>query len=88
VADDLSCLDTSELTIPKEEDITIVSESENSNIKFLIHAILIFSKELKDPGLSEKGLSQPYYSMQHTKRYIRRIKFIFLSDQDKEYYLD
>jgi hypothetical protein len=63
VADALSCLDIDELTIPKEETLALLSESENSNIKFPKYTALIFKEQIKVPGLREKGLSQSYYSM-------------------------
>jgi hypothetical protein len=65
VADALSCLDIDELTIPQEEALAILSESENSIIKFPIHTALIFKEQIKVSGLREKGLSLPHYSMQH-----------------------
>jgi Integrase zinc binding domain len=34
-----------------------------------MYTALIFSEQLKVPGLRDMGLSQPYYSMQHIKGY-------------------
>jgi RNase H-like domain found in reverse transcriptase len=60
VADALSCLDIDELTIPQEEALAILSESQHSNIKFPMYTALIFKEQVKVPGLREKGLSQPH----------------------------
>jgi hypothetical protein len=60
LADALSCLDIDELTIPKEEALAILSESENSIINFPMYTALIFKEQIQVPGLREKGLSQPY----------------------------
>jgi hypothetical protein len=57
------------MTIPQEEALAILSKSKHSNIKFPFYTALIFSEQLKVPGLREKGLSQPYYSMQHIEGY-------------------
>ena len=65
VADALSRLDIDGLTIPLEEALAILSESQHSNIKFPMHTALIFKEQIKVPGLREKGLAQPHYSMQH-----------------------
>jgi hypothetical protein len=56
VADALSCLDIDELTIPQEEALALLSESENSIIKFPMYTALIFKEQIKVPGLREKGL--------------------------------
>jgi RNase H-like domain found in reverse transcriptase len=69
VADALSRLDIDELNIPPEDVLTLLSGSEHSDIKFPMYTALIFSEKLKVPGLRDMGLSQPYYSMQHTKGY-------------------
>ena len=55
--------------IPQEEALTLLSESENSNIKFPMHTALIFKEQMKVPGLRNKGLSQPHYAMQHIEGY-------------------
>jgi hypothetical protein len=60
LADALSCLDIDELTIPQEEALAILSESENSIINFPMYTALIFKEQIQFPGLREKGLSQPY----------------------------
>jgi hypothetical protein len=52
VADALSLLDIDELTIPQEEALAILSESQHSNM----HTALIFKEQVKAPGLREKGL--------------------------------
>jgi hypothetical protein len=56
--------------------LTRLSGSENnsiSNIKLTIpmHTALIFKElaKVKEPGLREKGLAQPHYSMQHIEGY-------------------
>ena len=69
VADALSCLDIDELMIPQEESLTLLSESENSNIKFPTHTALIFKEQMKVPGLRKKGLSQPHCAMQYIEGY-------------------
>ena len=69
VADALSCLDIDDLKIHEEEALTLLSESEHSNIKFPMHIALIFKEQVKVQGLREKGLSQPLYSMQHIEGY-------------------
>ena len=65
VADALSRLDIDDLIIPQEEALAILSDSQHSNIKFPMHTALIFKEQIKVPGLREKGLAQPHYSMQH-----------------------
>jgi Integrase zinc binding domain len=65
VADALSRRDIDELTIPQEEALAILSESQDSNIKFPMYTALIFQEQVKVPGLREMGLSQLHYSMQH-----------------------
>jgi hypothetical protein len=69
VADALSRLDIDELRIQKEEALTFLPESEQSNIKFPIHTALMFKEQVRVQGLREKGLSQPFYSMQHIEGY-------------------
>jgi hypothetical protein len=56
--------------------LTLLSGSENnsiSNIKFPIpmHTALIFKEQakVKEPGLREKCLAQPHYSIQHIEGY-------------------
>jgi hypothetical protein len=56
--------------------LTLLSGSENnsiSNIKLMIpmHAALVFKEQakVKEPGLREKGLAQPHYSIQHIEGY-------------------
>jgi RNase H-like domain found in reverse transcriptase len=65
VSDALSCLDIDELMIPQEEALVILLESQHSNIKFPMYTVLIFKERVKVPGLRDKGLSQPSYTMQH-----------------------
>jgi hypothetical protein len=74
VADALSRLDIDSLKIQEEEVLTLLSGSENnsiSNIKFPMHIALIFKEQakVKQPGLREKGLAQPHYSIQHIEGY-------------------
>jgi hypothetical protein len=74
VADALSRLDIDSLKIQEEEVLTLLSGSENnsiSNIKHTIHTALIFKEQakVKEPGLREKGLAQPHYSIQHIEGY-------------------
>jgi hypothetical protein len=70
--DALSRLDIESLKIQQEEVLTLLSGSENnriSNIKYTIpiNTALIFKEQakVKEPGLREKGLAQPHYSIQH-----------------------
>jgi hypothetical protein len=56
--------------------LTLLSGSENksiSNIEFPIpmHTALIFKEQakIKEPGLREKGLALPNYSIQHIEGY-------------------
>jgi hypothetical protein len=74
--DALSRLDIDSLKIQKEEVLTLLSGSENNsirNIKLTIpmHTALIFKEQakIKQPGLREKGLSQPHYSVQLIEGY-------------------
>jgi hypothetical protein len=78
LADALSRLDIDNLKIQdsKEEVLTLLSGSENnsiSNIKLAIpmHTVLVFKEQakVKEPGLREKGLAQPHYSIQHIEGY-------------------
>jgi hypothetical protein len=78
VTDGLSRLDIDSLKIQeiKEEVLILLSGSENSsiiNIKSTIpmHTALIFKEQakVKEPGLREKGLAQPHYSIQHIEGY-------------------
>jgi hypothetical protein len=78
VVDALSRLDIDSLKIQdkREEVLTLLSGSENnsiSNIKLTIpmHTALIFKEQtkVKEPGLREKGLAQPHYSIQHIEGY-------------------
>jgi hypothetical protein len=71
LADALSHLDIDDLKIQEEEALTLLSESEHSNIKFLMHTALIFKEQTRVNGLREieNGLSQPHYSMQHIEGY-------------------
>jgi hypothetical protein len=73
-ADDLSRLDIDSLKIQEESEevLTLLSGSENnsiSNIKCTIpmHTALIFKEQakVKEPGLREKCLAKPHYSIQH-----------------------
>jgi hypothetical protein len=54
--------------------LTLLSGSENnsiSNIKLTMHTALIFKEQakVKEPRLTEKGLAQPHYSIQHIEGY-------------------
>jgi hypothetical protein len=69
VANALSCLEIDELRIQTEEPLKFLRESEHSSIKFPMHTALIFKEQVKVQGLREKGLSQPFYSMQHIEGY-------------------
>jgi hypothetical protein len=75
-ADTLSRLDIDSLEIQEEiqEVSKLLSGSENnsiSSIKFPMHIALIFKEQakVKEPGLREKGLAQPHYSIQHIEGY-------------------
>jgi len=70
VADELSRLDIDELRIQTEEALTFLPESEHNSIKFPMHTALIFKEQVRVQGLREKGLSQPFYSMQHIEGYV------------------
>jgi hypothetical protein len=83
VADALSCLDIDSLNI-QEEVSTLLSGSENSsinNIKLTIpmHTALIFKEQakFKEPGLREKGLAQPHYSIQRNEGFDLLYKKIY-----------
>jgi hypothetical protein len=72
----LSRLDIDSLKIQEEEVLTLLSGPENnsiSNIKLTtpIHTALIFKEQtkVKEPGLRDKGLAQPHYSIQHIEGY-------------------
>jgi hypothetical protein len=72
----LSRLDIDSLKIQEEEVLTLLPESENnsiSNRKLTIpmHTALIFKEQaiVKEPGLREKGLAQPHYSIQNIEGY-------------------
>jgi hypothetical protein len=76
VADALSRLDINSLKIQDKEVLTLLSASENnniSNIKLMIpmYTALIFKEQakVKQPGLREKGLAQPHYSIKHIEGY-------------------
>jgi RNase H-like domain found in reverse transcriptase len=71
VADALPRLDMNDLNIQEEEALKLLSESEYSSIKFPMHTALIFKEQTRVNGLREtqKGLSQPHYSMQHIEGY-------------------
>jgi hypothetical protein len=79
VEDALSCLEIDELRIQIEESLKFLRESEHSSIKLPMHAALIFKEQVKVQGRREKGLSQPFYSMQHIEGYD------FLCYKDKIY---
>jgi hypothetical protein len=70
-ADALSCLDIDDLKIQEEEALTLLSQSEHSNIKSPMHTALIFKELTRVNGLreTENGFSQPLYSMQHIEEY-------------------
>jgi hypothetical protein len=72
VADSLSYLDIDSLKIQEEEVLTLLSGSENNSISTIkltitINTALIFKEQakVKEPRLTEKGLAQPHYSIQH-----------------------
>jgi hypothetical protein len=69
MADALSCLDIDEPRIQSEEALTFLPESGHRSIKFPMHTALIFKEQVRVQGLREKGLSQPFYSMQHIEGY-------------------
>jgi hypothetical protein len=76
VADALSRLDIDSLKIQEEEVLTLLSGSENSNIYNIkltipMHTDLIFKEQAKvnQPGLREKGLAQPHFSIQYIEGY-------------------
>jgi hypothetical protein len=78
VADALSHLDIDSLKIQEETEelLRLLSGSENnsiSNIKLTtpMHTTLIFKEQakVKEPGLRDKGLTQPHYSIQHIEGY-------------------
>jgi hypothetical protein len=76
VADALSCLDIDSLKIQEEEVLTLLSGFENSSISNInpiipMHTALIFKEQAKaeGPGLREKGLAQPHYSIQYIEGY-------------------
>jgi hypothetical protein len=76
VVDDLSRLDIDRLKIQEEEVLTLLSGSENNCINktkltIPMHTALIFKEQakVKQPGLREKGLAQPHYSIQHIEGY-------------------
>jgi Integrase zinc binding domain len=62
-------LDIDEPRSQTEEALTFLPESEHSNIKFPMNTALIFKEQVRFQGLREKGLSQPFYSMQHIEGY-------------------
>jgi hypothetical protein len=69
VTNALFYLDIDYLKTQEEEDLTLLSELEQSNIKFPIHTALIFIEQTRVNGLREKGSSQPYYSTKHVEGY-------------------
>jgi hypothetical protein len=78
VADTLSRLDIDSLKIQEdtEEVLTLLSGSENNSISYIkltipMHTALIFKEQekVKEPGLREKGLAQPHYSIHHIEGY-------------------
>jgi hypothetical protein len=76
VTDALSRLDIDSLKIQEEEVLKLLSGSENnsiSNIKLTtqMHTNLIFKEQakVKQPGLRDKALAQPHYSIQHIEGY-------------------
>jgi hypothetical protein len=76
VVDALSRLDIDSLKIQEEEVLTLLSGSENNSISNIksstpMHTALIFKEQakVKEQGLREKGLAQPYYSIQHIEGY-------------------
>ena len=54
VMDASSRLDIDDMKIQEEEALTLLSESENSNIKFPMHTVLIFKEQTRVKGLREK----------------------------------
>jgi hypothetical protein len=76
VADALSCLDIHSLKIQEEEVLKLLSGSQNNsisntNLSIPMYTALIFKEQaqVKKPGLREKGLAQPHYSIQHIEGY-------------------
>jgi hypothetical protein len=74
--DALSRLEIDSLKIQEEEVLTLLSGSENNSISYIklttpMHTALIFKEpvNVKEPGLREKGLAQPHYSIQHIEGY-------------------
>ena len=61
--DTLSRLGIDDLNIEEEETLVLLSESERSNIKFLIHSALMFKEHTRIKGLKENGVSQPHFSL-------------------------
>jgi hypothetical protein len=53
VVDALSRLDMDDMKIQEEEALTLLSESEQSNIKFLMYTALIFKEQTRVIGLRE-----------------------------------
>jgi hypothetical protein len=56
--------------------LTLFSGSENNSINIIestipVHTALIFKEQakVKEPGLREKGLAQPHYSIKHIEGY-------------------
>jgi hypothetical protein len=76
VADALSRLDINSLKIQEEDALTLLSGSENSSISDVkltipMHTALVFKEQskVKEPGVREKALAQPNYSVQHIVGY-------------------
>ena len=64
VVDALSRLDIDYLKIQEEEALTLLSESEHSNIKFPMHTALIFKEQTR-----VKGLREDYLNLCNTLKY-------------------
>jgi hypothetical protein len=63
VANTLSYLYIDELNIPQilqDKSLTLLLESDHSNIKFPMYTAMIFKEQIQVPGLKDKGLSQTY----------------------------
>jgi Integrase zinc binding domain len=54
-------VDIDDLKIQEEKALTLLSDSEHSNIKFPMQTALIFKERTQVKVLREKGLSQPNY---------------------------
>ena len=82
VADALSCLDIDDLKIHEEEALTLLSESEHSNIKFTMHTALIFKDRIKVQDTERSNDLNPstlYNTLKNMTFYVLKKKSTFLS---------